>query len=270
MPRINREDMKGQILKNIVTRVDYQDTFGLSDETRKGIYKICEARGITKKLRRPLEESDFQTYDPVNIFSVTYEEIRDVFSDVIYDDEKGFYVEINQFFLLITQEIDAYYENYSFTSELVEGILRVLKEKEALQILKVSIRKANEVYYKDYTNIHSDFKSEIINFNQFNRAIDWKKPYSNSESKQSFEWNNQRINFVSIFDSGKLNGNKLYRLYLQIEVYDVDLNFVKFQDNVIEKFKQLNETLYLFFEYTLTDVAVEKLKVEEGRLGDLT
>lgn len=268
IPRINREDMKGQILKTVVTRIDYQDTFGLAEETRKEIYKICEGKGIAKKLRRPLEEIDFQTYDPVNIFSVTYESIKEVFSDVIYNDERGFYIEINQFFILITQEIDSHYENYSFTSELIQEILKVLKEKETLHILKVSIRKSNEVYYENFRNIHLDFKSEVIGFDIFNGEVNWQLPYTTSESKQSFEWNEQRINFMRVFDSGKLNGKKLFRLYLQFEVYDIDLNFIKFQDKVNEKLSQLNNTLYLFFEHTLTDAAVDKLKVEEGKLGD--
>lgn len=267
-PRISREQMKGQILKTVVTRIDYQDTFGLAGETRKEIFKICEAEGIAKKLRRPLEESDFQTYDPVNIFSVPYESIKDVFSDVIYNDGRGFYIEINQFFILITQEIDSYYENYSFTIELIQKILKVLQDMETLHVLKVSIRKSNEVFYKDFKNILLDFKPEVINFNNFNGEIDWELICSTSELKQSFEWNNQRINFMRVFDSGKLNGQKLFRLYLQFEVYDIDFNFEKFQDNIDEKLNELNNTLFLFFEYTLTDEAVGKLKVEQGKLGD--
>ncbi|NGT55282.1 hypothetical protein, partial [Clostridium perfringens] len=99
--RVNRKDVKGNTLKKVITRIDFEDLFGISPNVKKEIRSIANKYNIDKQMVRFLNESDFVSDDKFSIVSYPYEYIKDIESLCFYNEELTFAIELNQLFLTI-------------------------------------------------------------------------------------------------------------------------------------------------------------------------
>lgn len=265
--RCKRNEVSGNILKRVVTRVDFQDLFELPKDILREISQIASKHGIELNTPKFLEMSDFQFNDNNISIMYPYEYIRDLNSTLIYNKEKTFIIEVNQLFLKITQVVNSEYKRYGQTLEILSEIFNVLKdpEKVGVKIRRISIKKANQVFFNSINKFEEFFKKEILIFNQFEN-IDWSKDKSQSMMVQNFLYKDSKVNFTKVYDNGLIKKNKYYRLYFDIEAYlneDDDL-----QVDIKQTLENLNEKIFELFEWTLTDKGIQSLKNGE-RIGDI-
>lgn len=260
----NRENIKGNLLKQVVTRIDYQDIFSLSPETMKEIGLICAEHGLIQKGYRVLDESDIQTNDIVSSISIPYEYLKDINSIVFYNDDKSFLVEINQLYIKVTQLVDSTYKRYHETIKLLKPILESLFELEKrVDVKRISIKKSNQVIFKEIESFLKYFKEDILRFNIFNMGIIWNGQDSQSTLIQNFSVKDVYVNFLRIFDNGEFKENKCSRLYLEYETYLKETH----HSLIINELKRINEIIFELFKNSLTEYALDSL-VNDERIGD--
>jgi uncharacterized protein (TIGR04255 family) len=257
---VKPEDLKSNILDMVVTRIDYQDLFLLSDKSKKQISALCKKRLLTEQLHRTLGPKDFATNDPVSITQLPEDYLSNVQSYVFFNKSKTYFVEINQLFVRITQSVvKGKYEPHSLTRKLLSSILDPLIKNDNINIRRISIKKSNEVFFKEIEDVKVYFKPEIVWFNQFSDSVDWKKPNTKSHLVQNFETNNCNVNLVRIYDNGEIDELTLNRLYLEFETYSFQVD-----KNVFDKMKLMNDVNFELFINSLTDEAISKLISGEG------
>lgn len=262
MVRVKREEVKGNILKRVVTRIDFQDMFELNPRMLSLITKICNDYNITNRIPRLLELEDFESNDKIPTIVYPYEYIKDIKSIVFFNNERNIVVEINQLFLTITQRVTETYDRYGNTINLIKDIINVInnEDKSVLNILRVSIKKANEVYFDKVENLSIDFKESIIGTNQpFN--IKWNDKFTESMLVQNFNNNDKLMNLKRVIDNGIIEGKELIRLYFELEAYK---NRKINPDNVIKELEGLNTFVFEVFESIFTDIGIKKLQKGEG------
>ena len=166
MARCSRNDIKGNILKRVVTRVDFQDLFEFPKDVLREIAKICYQYGIELNMPKFLEMSDFQFNDNSTSISYPYEYIKNLNSTLIFNSERTFIIEINQLFIKITQVVNDSYKRYGKTLELIEKIFSILKDpdKTDVRIKRISIKKANQVFFDSISKFETFFKNEILQY----------------------------------------------------------------------------------------------------------
>lgn len=265
MLRCNRNEAKGNVLKRVVTRIDFQDLFEVPKDVLREVGKICSNNKIDINSPKFLDITDFQFNDTVTSISFPYEYIKDLNSILFFNNEKTFIVEINQLFLKITQVVNDKYKRYGETLKLISEILLVLKDpdKTDIKVKRISIKKANQVFFDSIDKFKEYFKDEILRFNLFEN-VDWSKNNCQSTMVQNFEYNDCKVNFARTYDNGLINNNKYYRLYFDIETY---LNGSNNMD-IVDLLTKINEYIFELFEWTLTGKAIECLKNGE-RIGDI-
>lgn len=265
-PRYKQEAMEGHILKLIETRVDYQDIFNLSPASIKRINEVCRTKGLTDLIHTRLDQSSFETNDPLNVVSMPYEYIKEAPS-YVFQRDPDISLEVNQFFLKVTQVVQEKYETYSFTKDLISECMEILNSNESSIFKRISIRKANEAMYRSIESVLDDFKGEFLPYEMYGEHVNWAARNSRSQTVQNFEIDQHKVNFKSLVDTGSIDGIQLFRLYMEFEVYSVNPEHLADKENLKTWIDEINATLYSLFEFTLTDTGSKKLS-EEKRLGD--
>lgn len=265
MVRCDRNEMKGHILKRVITRIDYNDLFELDPGLMKNIAENCFSSGLfTKQGYKSLELSDFAFNDPSVPISLPYEYIKDINSIIFYNDERTYYLEINQLFLRITQVVGDEYRRYSESIDLINKCFEELKKNDLFHVKRMGIRKLNQVFFKDLSQFNKYFKPDLFQFNQFDN-INWSNMGTQSKLVQNFQIDDIKVNFTRLYDNGLIDGNQFNRLILDFETY---FNELDKKEDLIKKLILLNDKIYELFEWTLSDEGVVVLKSGE-RLGDI-
>jgi uncharacterized protein (TIGR04255 family) len=263
--RCNREEMKGQILKRIVTRIDYQDIFEISSHSLKEMRKLCEDRGLTDYLPGTLSPEDFFINDPVGGIHISRSYLNGIKTYEFRSEDDLIKCEVNQLFIKVTQDVESSYKNYSFTLELLEDVIAQLQGSEGdLQVRRMSIVKANQVFFNDISKIERYFKKEFVIHHLFSDAVDWSIPYSRSRNTYNFAVDDYNVNFVQVYDNGEIDGQLFYRVFFEFETY---LYGGSKDKTIPETLIELNELIYCLFENTLTDHAIAQLKTG-SEMGD--
>lgn len=268
MATCSRNEIKGNILKRVVTRIDFQDLFELPRDVLRDIAKICYENKVGYNKPKFLETSDFQFNDSSTSISYPYEYIRDLNSTLFFNEEGTFIVEVNQLFLKVTQVVNKNYKRYGETLILLDDILKILKDpsKTDIKIKRISIKKANQVFFDSIEKFENYFKNQMLIFNQFSHEVDWSKNGSQSTMVQNFDYKHCKVNFTKIYDNGLINGNKYYRLYFDIETYyNEEYNL---ENDTIACLEELNSKIFELFIWILNDNGIALLKSGE-RMGDI-
>ncbi|NMH67930.1 hypothetical protein HF072_03920 [Bacillus sp. RO3] len=264
--RCSRDELKGHTLRLIVTRIDFHDIFEIDELTLKQINTLLKSYGLKSNEPVQLSEEDFFFNDPLNFTHLPIDYITDVKSQIFYIDD-DLTLEVNQLFLRLVQTVEnRNYRNYSSIEEIVSNTFNILKEREGVRIRRTSIKKVNEVFFIDLDDLRSYFKEDVINLNQYSGHINWSLPKSKSRLIQNFRLNDCLVNFVRVFDNGMMNNEPVFRLYTEFETY------FYFQNSVDEEMENLltilNDNIFILFEGSLNDKAIEKLKSSDEGIGD--
>jgi hypothetical protein len=264
--RCGRDELKGHTLKLIVTRIDYQDIFEISDSTLKEI-QVSLSEMLDQRTDK-LDINDFYFNDPTNILHLTEDYIRSV-ENQIFILAEDLILEVNSLFMRIIQNPEDKYRNYKETLDIADKLIDILLKKENVRIRRVSIKKVNEVIFKDLDDLKEHYNSDIINLSQYHGFINWSLPQSKSKLVQNFMLNESvPVNFVRIFGNGLIQEepDPVFRLYTEFEAYEYFLKS-KFNAKTSDLLTFLNENIFILFEGSLTDIALEKLK-NNIKLGD--
>ncbi|MCX0385372.1 hypothetical protein LI053_07840 [Clostridium perfringens] len=252
--RVNRKDVKGNTLKKVITRIDFEDLFGISPNVKKEIRSIANKYNIDKQMVRFLNESDFVSDDKFSIVSYPYEYIKDIESLCFYNEELTFAIELNQLFLTITQDVNENYLNYGITLKILSKILNSLNiDNDDLIIMKkISIKKSNAAFFESITSM-------IEIFDKDNLAITMENTDDFEESMfiKKLKEEDILINVKRIIDKGILEGKELYRLYFEFYASNnknIDI------ENVMEKIEILNSKIFKQYESCFTSEGIESVK----------
>ncbi|MBU3126230.1 hypothetical protein [Clostridium tagluense] len=221
---------KGNMLKAVITRIDYDDLYELEKSTLKKLKKISIEHGLTINMTRELNaEEDFELNDPTILRELPNEYIKTCMCNSYFNEKLDFIVEINQFFIRIIQKVNRLtYTNYEDNHLLI--LLNFINEikSEELIIRRVSIKKVDEANFKDLKIMEQYFKPEIVQQNIFGLNVNWNIPSSGASTVQNLQYKNKNINFYKKIDrvsvrerfEDRVLDNIYYKIYLEYEVYN--------------------------------------------------
>ena len=102
-------EVKGHILREITIRMDFQDIFKVSDNSMKKIQTECFKKGLNNSSTRKLFPHDFEFSDYITDIIISYDYLKQITSHLFANDEQNLIVEVNQYFLKITQDVNGEY-----------------------------------------------------------------------------------------------------------------------------------------------------------------
>lgn len=254
-------------LNAIVTRIDYEDQIKIADDILIKIKDICTKYGIEKIGNRILDlERDFSTNDAVSFRDLSEEYVKTVLCKCYYNEE--FQIEVSPLFIRIIQKSSAKYESYQMSHlPIVQKIFFALNVPSE-QIIRVSVKKVDEVFYESMETMEKYFKADILQNKIFGEKQNWNIPQAESKIIQNFQYDNFRVNFCRYidrgmireeFESGQYKDKILYRLLLDYEVYSRE-NVGELQETLSDIDKVTEE----LFKETFTVEGKQKLHQEEG------
>ncbi|MPQ42515.1 hypothetical protein [Clostridium tarantellae] len=264
----------GNMLKNIITRIDYDDLYEVNTEMLKKIKSICFAEGLTTSFTRKLEEDeDFELNDPTTLRDLPIEYVRNCLCYSFFDENLDYIIEINQFFLRIIQKVDR--NNYSSYEQShlnrVNEILKILLNND-VYIRRIGVKKVDEDYFESLDSMSKVFKSQIIQQNIFGAKQNWSVPRAGSSMVQNFEYNGKSVNFFRKIDRvqkrikrEKVENLVFYKIYLEYDVYDRKVKN-PIEDINVELIK-INEVTKKLFLESFTEKGMEII-TKQRRIGD--
>lgn len=263
-----RKEIKGHTLKRIYLRLDYLDLIKVPDEAVKAIKQLCIDYNLDKTTVRTLQPSDFEVSEFEDELNLPYEFIKEIKSRVFLNEDQSMNLEVNQFFIQLTQNVISNDKYIGFTQmkNLFVGVCSKLEENEEMMIArKLSVQKVNEIYYNDIKNLANDFNINYLGLDAYNEFIDWLHPLSRLEKKNSFAINNSLMEIFTVLDNGQIEEDQppMIRLILRFENFISD----KFPKIPLDRIDELNNDIYKVFFKGFTPQGQEKISKGE-RLGD--
>jgi len=263
MSEIERQEIKGHILKQITIRMDYNDIIKVSDVGLKEIRTLCTKFGLEGSITRILDPVDFHFSDYLTDLSIPYEYLKDITSHIFMSDDQTLTVEVNQLFLKINQDVGTEYTRFSEMETIFIEINKILELHEQIRVKRLSLNKVNEVYYLTPDKLLNDFKHEIIGLDVYKGLVDWMNPTTQMNQTINFESEGLNINVIKLLDNGTINNNPLIRLLLQFEVLCVNTPYIK----PSELLSSMNTKVYDLFKASLSENGLKKI-IDGERLGE--
>lgn len=269
---MEQKTIKANSLTWIITRIDYDDQIKIPEETLIAIRNMCQENYNISEMKSKSFEigKDFSIDDGILLRSISKEYLETLVNRVFYNEV--FEVEVNQFYLRVTQKSTQEYKNYMESHfKVVENVWKLLNISQD-QILRTSIKKVDELYYSDLSTMKEIFKPEILQTDIFGEEQNWNTINAGSYMNQNFGYGDYRVNFNRFLERGKrrfVEKNKyedviLYRILMTFEIYERnDEN--RMIEVSREKFKKMNEQTEKLFVSTFTKEIQEKI-YENGDL----
>ncbi|OPD34209.1 hypothetical protein AL713_02295 [Clostridium botulinum] len=257
--KLKAEDLKGNLLKYIFTRIDYEDVIEIQSKTIK---KIKNKFPESKIAYRMLKEQDFSFYDPNPIIELPKEIIETTKCVVIFFKEEDLIVEINQYFTRLIYKVDREkYNNYKTNiMNKLEGILDIINDED-IKIRRSSINKIDEAFFGSIPKMKKIFKSNILRFNLLNTEMDWTKPSNRLKTETNFGYKDYEANYASIIENVRIYEKRYFRIFLSYEVYSKEnINSEKDIKTVITNLNKCCDELFIS---SLTTTGYKKLKNKE-------
>lgn len=269
---MEQKTIKANSLTWIITRIDYDDQIKIPEETLIAIRNMCQENYNISEMKSKSFEigKDFSIDDGILLRSISKEYLETLVNRVFYNEV--FEVEVNQFYLRVTQKSTQEYKNYMESHfKVVENVWKLLNISQD-QILRTSIKKVDELYYSDLSTMKEIFKPEILQTDIFGEEQNWNTINAGSYMNQNFGYGDYRVNFNRFLERGKrrfVEENKyedviLYRILMTFEIYERND-----ENRMIEvsrdKFKKMNEQTEKLFVSTFTKEIQEKI-YENGDL----
>lgn len=256
---VDREELKSNILKAVILRVDYEDIIEISSDTIKEIKRLFPNGDLRYRM---LNSMDFTDNDLISIRSVPIEVVEKTKCFGIIFDE-GLVLEFNQFFLRVVKTVKDY--KYStFENEILDNFIslyKVLSEREGIEeILRVSIKKINETFFDSLNKARQCIQKEVLMTSSVEKNICFKSLYKYS-TNNNFTYKNSNVNLGTRFEKVKHREKYYFRFYMDIENYLIDC---KKEEINKEKILQLNDNGFDIFLKVLKRKSIELLKNGQG------
>jgi hypothetical protein len=259
----DRQEIIGHILKKIIIRMDFQDIIRVSNNGLKEIQTVCFKNNLDASLTRTLSPFDFDFSDYLTEMNIPYEYIKDITSHVFFNRQENLTVEVNQFFIKVTQDVGNDYIRFSEMERIFLALVKVLQTNEEIRTRRFSLTKTNEVFYENPKKLVQDFRKEIVGLDFYGDMVDWMNPLSQMNQTLNFMVDDLHVNVAKLLDNGIIENKPLIRLLFQFEALCVDKPFVEPADLLT----QMNEQIYNVFKASLSEEGLKKISVGE-RLGD--
>lgn len=262
MEQNDKEKLKGNLLRLIITRIDYEDILKVSSETLKEIKEMFPECNVVSRM---LKDNDFNFDDPKGVVDLPEEVIEKSSSTAFALKDTRMVIEVNQYFVRILYEVDK--EKYNKYEDVIQNkvidVMNIMNKKENIQLKRISILKMDEVFFNSLGKMKKIFKSNILRMNLFDGNISWSEPSTQIATINNFKYDECYVNFKTNFSRVKID--KIYmRLLLSYEAYmknDISV------ENLKDILEDLNLCCYNLFVKSLTPTGFEKLKKGEV-IGD--
>lgn len=270
-------ECKGNILKAVVTRIDFDDLYEIEKNTLKELKKIAIDNGLTLNMTRELNaEEDFELNDPVVLRELPVEYIKTCMCNAYFNENLDVIVEVNQFFVRVIYKVNN--NNYrEYSKNILPLIINFIEPliSDELIIRRVSIKKVDETKFDQLEKIDNFFKPEIVQRNIFSNKVKWNIPSSGSTVVQNFEYDNMKVNFFRKIDrvsirervENRVIDNIYYRIYMEYEVYDRETNTNIQESEIKDLLKKINYITRELFKNSFTDDGW-KIISNGGKVGD--
>lgn len=247
---IKRENLKRNILKETIIRVDFEGV--LPGELDKILLKskaILKENGFNQ-YKNEGNPSNNITSGVVNSFLLTH---------LFENTDKGYSVRISCNFLALTSHSNGYtpYEDYA---KLFVKLFDIYNENvDFLSLKRFGFRKNNFCFIKDYNKISKYFSSDYFSFNEPIEGYTLKI----KERREILEKENLTINLCYGINEEEIEKDKWYKVTVDSDVYtnhsDLINNIMKNND----EFNNVNDTLFNLFITVLTDDFIELLSSDK-------
>jgi uncharacterized protein (TIGR04255 family) len=269
-PNITRADLKSNIMKNVIFRIDYQgvmDASTLVETFLKSFKGVFGSRENTFHNKIDIQFSNIDSISETLSIPVREIEKQEIqrFKDSKLGPENAI-LDISKYFTTLLIECDGKYEGIdqyaTFFSKLIE---QYLAENEFIKIKRIGLRKIGGNIYFNKEEIHNDFEKEHFNF-------DFSKEGFNSINNKTVDIFNAEdtspiIIYQRSFDKGVAldkDGNEkiAYQAILDIDSYYEEgvLNELGFtKGNISGIISSMNDK-YLFdlFKISMTETFFKK------------
>ncbi|WP_291628076.1 hypothetical protein [Clostridium sp.] len=223
-------ECKGNMLKAVITRIDFDDLYEIEKNVLKELKKIAIDNELTLNMTRELNaEEDFELNDPVILRELPVEYIKNCMCYAYFNEKLDIMVEVNQFFIRIIYKVNN--NNYKEYSQNILPLIMAFIDpllSDELIIRRVSIKKVDETKFNKLEEMDRVFKPEIVQSNIFSNQVRWDIPSSGSTVVQNFGYDDTKVNFFRKIDrvsvreriESRVMDNIYYRIYVEYEVYD--------------------------------------------------
>lgn len=248
---IERENLKRNILKETIIRVDFE-----------GVLPV-ELDNILLKSKAVLKENGFNQYkNEENLTNNMTGVVNNSFllTHLFENTNKGYSIRISCNFLVLTIHSNGYtpYEEYV---KLFVELFDIYKENvDFLSLKRFGFRKNNFCYIKDYDKINKYFSP---NYFSLNEPIDGYL-LKIKERREKLEKENLVINLIYTIKEEEIENEKWYKVIVDSDIYTINSNVINNIMGNNEEFKEVNETLFNLFVKALTDDFVDILSSDKN------
>lgn len=271
---IKRTDLKKNMMRTIIFRIDYQGIIGSMDDLVNVFHSTFQNK--FKKFDAVFQNTiDIELNNAEDISKSLSIPVKEIIKQQIYrfsENEFGTdscVLDISKYYtaLVVTCTNYSYIDEYlKFFSEYIEFLF---KENSFIQIKRLGLRKIGGKIYNQVDNIYDDFEKEYFNF----KIGEYHVSRNNYTDVLFADKSSPVINFNRSLESGfekvqhpdgRIEENPAYQVILDLDgFYDESrLSTIKFsKDNTKEILETINHKhLFDIFIMSMTEDFIEKNK----------
>ena len=253
---ISREDLKDNIMKMIIFRLDYQGMIDSTDFVK--VFKEKFGKCFREYFKNAQSSVDLEITDIEDIsatLSIPISEIQkqDVhrFTDNTFGTDK-LTLDISVYSSVLQIECTNYINLNPYIDFIINYINLLLETNEYLSLKRFGLRKIGSNIYFDFNEIHKDFELNVFKFEE---QIDGNFRLFRNRIEEVLLQDDVglKINFVRYLDTGfyfdpeTSEEKKAYQVTLDLDAYLDETSLLKnnYQSNLIKLIPEINNK-YLF------------------------
>lgn len=254
MNELSRIDLKYNILKQIILRVDFQGVLPEEFESVVIAAKtLLKGRGFSR-----LDESvEAESADDKT--SVSPESANRGIKVFVFSNElRGYRVNLSTNFVVINV-IPAAYIPYEEYADVFRDVVQIYREKVVLlTFMRLGFRKINFCFLKNISKLNDYFSERYLSYSN---TLDQSDNMSISRKETLRFPHDYLINFNNSVEQGKLENNKIvYRVLIDTDVYIKKKTSIEDVFSVKSGMEKMNEILFQLFSSCLTCKMIDCLE----------
>lgn len=266
--KIERSDLKSNIMKRIIFRIDYQGVIDIEDILKSFETKFEKS---FKTLERTFHNKlDFGINNIEDISETLSIPVKEIQKQEIYRfkestlGQDNLTLDISKYFTTLTVDCSNYEGIDLYLDFFVKLIDLLYEEEDYLKIKRVGLRKIGGSIYFERDKIFEDFNKKYFNFDfqdtNFNSITNRYEDVLQHDDKSPV------INYIRSFETGVMRDNSESKVAFQV-ILDIDgyyseniLNNINFGKGKAEELlkKTNHEHLFRIFKMSMTEDFLKK------------
>lgn len=258
---ISRSDLRFNFLKNIIVRIDFHGVLEAEMEKVLACIKpYAKQQGFSRYVEKNANQIEVAIRE--NNLPNSIEATNQVRSQKVYsfiNEDRGTVLDVSNSFICLSIKTTHYtpFEEYR---DIVPTVSKIYRETiDFFTVVRLGIRKINECLIKDKTQINRYFDQKLFCYYD---QIDGVNAI-NSNHLDTFTVEQYYVNLLTNIAQGTANGETLYNIRLDIDVYLDKTDAISLLLANPERCNHINDLIFNIYCTSLTDELLSLLAAEE-------